>query len=157
MRRILSTYLAADPGDIVFDYGAYGKPAVRGSAVRFNLSHSRDLMCVALAAERDVGCDIEVMRPDVDVIALAKHAFDEETVARLLSAPPAARVPEFYELWTRTEALLKARGEGLGGLMKRPIADPAWTVANVAFASDFAAAVAVAGPGLDVVVRDFDL
>jgi 4'-phosphopantetheinyl transferase len=156
LRRVLGSYLDMAPAEIVFEYGTYGKPGIRGSAVRFNLSHSRDLMCVALATEREVGCDIEAMRTDIDVIALAKHAFDDETVSRILSAPPAARVPEFYELWTRTEALLKARGEGLGGLTKRPIADPAWTVANIPFATGYAAAVAVAGPGLDIVMRDFE-
>jgi Phosphopantetheinyl transferase len=66
---------------------AYGKPAVDGDTViRFNLSHSGDLALCAITGEREIGVDIEQIRPDLDWESLARRFFSaEEVAARLRS------------------------------------------------------------------------
>jgi 4'-phosphopantetheinyl transferase len=109
LRALLARYLDADSRGLRFAYGERGKPALRervlrgcgGAAgtgaqartggrtdVRFNLSHSRELMLVAVSAGREVGVDVE-------------HARERHTA-------------EFLRAWTLREATVKCLGAGLG-------------------------------------------
>src|SRR5436190_24043385 len=57
LRTILGRYLDAPPRSLRFTQGLHGKPELDGmsSSLRFNLSHSDDLMLLAAAHARDVG------------------------------------------------------------------------------------------------------
>ncbi|MDQ6630282.1 MAG: 4'-phosphopantetheinyl transferase, partial [Verrucomicrobiota bacterium] len=64
LRKILGSYLKIEPREIIFDYGAHGKPVLRGKkSLQFNLSHSGDLMLCAISRERDLGIDLEKISP----------------------------------------------------------------------------------------------
>jgi 4'-phosphopantetheinyl transferase len=80
-----------------------------------SLSHSGDRVACAISAEDPIGVDIESIRADRPVAALAEAAFgpvEAAAVARIGSA-------EFYRLWTLREALAKATGAGFGLLVNR--------------------------------------
>lgn len=76
LRTLLARYLDADPRELRFVAGAHGKPGLGsgppetwrddgsgpGESVRFNLSHSRELMLLAVTAGREVGVDVECAR-----------------------------------------------------------------------------------------------
>src|SRR5579862_4495247 len=76
LRALLARYLQADARELHFVAGAHGKPRLgsepsethRGGEpgpnenVRFNLSHSRELMLLAVTAGREVGVDVEQAR-----------------------------------------------------------------------------------------------
>jgi len=117
LRRILAHYLATAPGDLVFEYGAFGKPALAGRArcpdIRFNLAHSGEVAVLAVTCGRDVGVDVEVVDPSVPFLEVAAATFSELEVAELRSLPAGELARGFYNCWTRKEALVKAVGLGL--------------------------------------------
>lgn len=118
LRELLGNYLGRDPQSVDFAYGAQGKPRLggpdSGRPVRFNLSHSHGLAVYALTLEREVGVDLEPIRPDFATHDIAERFFSVEEVAELQALPQALRPEGFFLCWTRKEAYIKARGEGLG-------------------------------------------
>lgn len=62
---------------------------------------------------RDVGVDVEEVRPTFGGEAIARRFFAPEEVATLLDLPEAARTLAFFHGWTRKEAYIKAQGLGL--------------------------------------------
>ncbi|MBX3305831.1 MAG: 4'-phosphopantetheinyl transferase superfamily protein [Nitrospira sp.] len=117
LRAILGQYLRRHPADIEFIYGTNGKPALRSdesqSVIHFNLSHSHGLAVYAFADRREVGIDVEAVRPKVPLDGVAEIAFSEGELAELAALPAELRDKGFFLCWTRKEAYMKARGAGL--------------------------------------------
>ena len=117
LRQLLGSYLETPPEALRFAYGMHGKPELAGqhaqSGLRFNLSHSHRLALYAVTRGREVGIDVEHPRPGVDVERLARRFFAPQEIEGLLGMPPGRRWEGFYNCWTRKEAYLKARGEGI--------------------------------------------
>jgi 4'-phosphopantetheinyl transferase len=117
LRQLLSTYLGCAPAAIAFDYGAYGKPSLRrpspGAPLDFNVSHSHGLALMAFSLGRELGVDVESIRPAVASEEIADRFFSPHEVAELQSLPPAMRAEGFFLCWTRKEAYVKAVGDGL--------------------------------------------
>jgi 4'-phosphopantetheinyl transferase len=116
LRSILGRYLSLSPQQVQFSYNAQGKPGLAGSqatGLQFNLAHSGDLALVALAYARPIGIDLERLRPveAMGKIVDAYFAPAERVAFDRLS--PEHKLPAFFAAWTRKEAYLKARGEGL--------------------------------------------
>jgi 4'-phosphopantetheinyl transferase len=169
LRLILGRYLQRNPGEIRFLYGSHGKPAVAGknpSRLCFNVSHSHELALYAVAQGREVGVDVEYRKDDRATDAIAERFFSPQEVLALRSLPAATRRQAFFDCWTRKEAYIKGRGQGLSIPLKqfdvsvRP-GEPAallatrelgnqeaevWTLCDVPLEDPYAAAVAVAGP-----------
>lgn len=120
LRGILSSYLGEPPGELRFGYGEFGKPAVtarrghRQSPICFNVSHTQDILLVAVAT-RDIGVDIERVehRCVQNSIQIAEQHFSAEDLAFLVQMPGYLRQKSFLALWTRKEAVAKAVGRGL--------------------------------------------
>lgn len=114
LRRILGLYLKRPPTEIAFVYSPYGKPALADDApLAFNVSHSGDWAVCAVTPGARVGIDIEQIRPDLAGESIAEHFFSPREVAALRGLPPAEQPAAFFRCWTRKEAFVKARGEGL--------------------------------------------
>jgi 4'-phosphopantetheinyl transferase len=117
LRQLLGRYLARAPEAIVFDYGPYGKPNLRraspGLSLDFNVSHSHGLALMAFSLRRNLGIDVESIRPAVASEEIATRFFSSREVAELQSLPPAMRAEGFFLCWTRKEAYVKAIGDGL--------------------------------------------
>jgi 4'-phosphopantetheinyl transferase len=117
LRELLGAYLQHPPEDLEFSYGQHGKPALSGahrsSGLCFNLSHSAGLAVYAIARERNLGIDVEHIRPDSAGDDIAERYFSAREVSELRSLPPHERVDGFFRCWTRKEAYLKATGMGL--------------------------------------------
>lgn len=75
-----------------------------------SVSHSGDWVACALSGDVPLGLDIELRDPARDVDALAEHAFDEATCARLAALPESARRDAFYAAWCGQEARVKLGG-----------------------------------------------
>ena len=111
LRAILARYLETTPGEPVFRYGPQGKPELSTGPVRFNMSHSHDLVLCAISRTRPVGVDVERIRPGVaDEVA---RWFAPGTASFLDGLPQSVRLRAFYQSWTRMEAYAKGGGEGL--------------------------------------------
>lgn len=117
LRRLLGRYLRVEPAAVEFRYGVHGKPSLPegadGPGVRFNLSHSRGLALHAFALGREVGVDVERLRPDTDVARAARRFLSPAEADALMGLAPGRRREAFFECWTRKEAFVKARGEGV--------------------------------------------
>lgn len=96
--------IAADPG---------GKPRLADGALRFNLSHSGELAVIAVAANREVGVDVERLRPLGRAGVAATRFFTVAEASGLEAVEASRRDAELLALWSAKEAYGKARGDGL--------------------------------------------
>ena len=116
LRQLLGQYLQTEPGRIGYEYQAFGKPQLSprfGGRLNFNLSHSAGLALVAIAAESEVGVDIEYIRAQSDYAELARNFFSAAEVDQLSALPDHLYAEAFIGCWTKKEAYVKARGRGL--------------------------------------------
>lgn len=119
LRSILARYTGLRPQDLSFQASQYGKPFLAPgipythAALNFNLSHSGELGLVAVTLERRVGVDIEQVRPEFADGSIAQRFFSPGEVRALRALPPGEQTAAFFRCWTRKEAFVKARGEGL--------------------------------------------
>lgn len=170
LRAILGLYLNRAPERLSFSYGSHGKPALacesRGDTIRFNMSHSHGVALYAVAREREVGVDLEFLRCDLQVDQIAERFFSRRETATLRALPTDLRKCAFFLCWTRKEAYIKARSEGLSLpldhfdvslipgepaalLSTRPDSDEAlrWSLQELTVASGYVAALAAEGCG----------
>ncbi len=117
LRDILARYLDCQPKDTRFQYEPHGKP-VLGSmgtplGLEFNLSHSSGYLALAVCFGRQVGVDIERVRPLPDLDQVASNSFSVYELNALSALTPEDKLLGFFRCWTRKEAYLKARGDGL--------------------------------------------
>jgi 4'-phosphopantetheinyl transferase len=173
LRRVLAHYLGCAPRTVPIRAGANGKPElVSPVSVRFNLAHSDEVVVCALAVDREVGIDVERVMRVRDLDALARRVLSEREQATLFALDGELADEAFYTAWTRKEAVLKARGEGLGrepagvevafgpaeparllAVAGEPGGERRWTVQSVDAGPGYVAAVAAEGDGW--VVRRF--
>lgn len=118
LRAVLGRYLSVPPGRLRFDYSPYGKPSLAaefggGDLLDFNVSHSHSLALLAFARGRALGVDVEHLRAAAAGDGIAGRFFSAHEVATLRALPAARQARAFFDCWTRKEAYVKARGEGL--------------------------------------------
>lgn len=119
LRIILGAYLGVEPGRVMIATGEHGKPYLADAAkgIRFNLSHSRDVLVLTVSSGLEVGIDIESIDADKPLQEMAKLAFSHHDQRYLLNLPtPQLYTTSFYRCWVRTEACLKASGRGFSHL-----------------------------------------
>ena len=114
LRALLAGYIGEPAGRIALVSDAYGKPrAPAWPELRFNLSHAGERALYAVALGREVGVDIEEIRPELAGRDLAAQFFSAYELGELSRLPAAAWAEGFFNCWTRKEAYVKARGLGL--------------------------------------------
>lgn len=113
LRTLLGRYAGVPPQDLELAYGEYGKPFLAGSGPWFNLSHSDGVALFAFSSSAEVGVDVELAERPVEPMRLAERFFSAGEVSTLRALPEALRPRAFLTCWTRKEAFIKARGDGL--------------------------------------------
>jgi 4'-phosphopantetheinyl transferase len=116
LRLILSSYLSEDPKKLQFTYNSYGKPALNSDLhepLQFNVSHSHGLALYAVARYCNVGIDLEYMRTDFGWRQIVEQYFSAQELRTLTQLPEAQQCRAFFDGWTRKEAYIKAKGQGL--------------------------------------------
>jgi 4'-phosphopantetheinyl transferase len=158
LRILAARELQAAPSALRWDTGRYGKPelAAPWSGLSTSLSHSAELVAVAIAAGRAVGVDIQHLTPNLDVVAMSTRFYPPAEAAYVATGRDAnARVDRFTRLWSRKEAVVKAVGGRLWpnlqiAVLGRDVvscAEPPGVhqVADVPAPAGFRAAVALVG------------
>lgn len=167
LRCILGRYRKTDPAHLRFHYNPHGKPTLTGElpdGLHFNLSHSAGLALYALAQGREVGVDLEVLRPSLAREQIAEQVFSPREVAALRRLPEELQPEAFFTYWTSKEAFIKAKGEGLalpldgfevsassqglGGMLTvyaQPQEAHRWSLRKISPAPGYSAALAVEG------------
>ncbi|MCC5645412.1 4'-phosphopantetheinyl transferase superfamily protein [Nostoc sp. CHAB 5824] len=158
LRIILGRYLRIQPRQVQFNYQDRGKPVLADtfvdSGLAFNLSHSQALGLCAVNCTRQIGVDLEYIRPMSDLEALAKRFFLPREYEMLRSVSPNQQQEVFFRYWTCKEAYLKATGDGLSQLEQVEVSltptEPAklqiledWSLFELLPANNYVAAVAV--------------
>ena len=117
LRQLLGGYLGEPPQDVVLETLAHGKPILALTAgipnLHFNVSHSHEFALFAFCLEHELGIDIEKIRPQVAFEGIESRYFSPQERAELETLPLDLRPEGFFLCWTRKEAYVKARGEGL--------------------------------------------
>src|SRR6185369_554217 len=104
LRYVLSRYLEEKPAELRFTYGLFGKPALVGDRLRFNMSHSHGVALFAVAADRELGVDVEHIRVDFATEDIARRFFSRPEVAAFNSLQKEEQAAGFFRCWTRKEA-----------------------------------------------------
>lgn len=156
LRLILAEYSRCDPLALQFSTESLGKPFIPGASLHFNLSHSGALALIAVAHGRQVGVDVEQMRPIRDLEGVADRICTPEERALLTSCEPSRRQGAFLALWTRKEALAKLTGEGARALTRdvRAEVQGDYRLVDVLDLPGYAACVAATGTTWTLVRRD---
>ena len=116
LRQILAHYTMKDACKIEFTYNAYGKPYLQSNTnnIQFNLSHSNDVLCVAVTTNGQIGVDIEFENDSLNVEELYDLVFTAQELKSIWTLESKlSRQHLFYTLWTTKEAIVKAIGAGL--------------------------------------------
>lgn len=117
LRTLLGCYLDTDPAILDFCYNEYGKPSLRerfnSQDIRFNYAHSHGVVLCALARGREVGVDVEHIRPQPEHEHIAAQFFSARELAALRALSVAQRQRAFFTCWVRKEAYSKGVGRGL--------------------------------------------
>jgi 4'-phosphopantetheinyl transferase len=125
LRALLGRYLDCDPRTLRFIPGSHGKPALHREEggwttdLRFNLSHSGEILLLAVTAGREVGVDVERARERY--------------------------TPELLRAWTLREAAVKCLGTGLALAPANPAAN-LWSTELPAGPAATAAVAVEGGP-----------
>jgi 4'-phosphopantetheinyl transferase len=124
VRRILADVVGAPADDIRWRRGPHGKPELVGPACdrQTSLSHSDDLVVLAISRRRRVGVDVQALTPTLDAVRLAARYYAEDEATYVAAGDPAAvQVDRFVRLWTRKEACVKATGGCLAQGLALPV------------------------------------
>ena len=162
LRAILAYCVQTTPEQIRLSYGNNGKPhLINNPGLRFNLSHSEGHALFALTMEKDIGVDLEQVRPLSNLDQVAALFFSSEEIDELNNLEIESKERAFFRCWTRKEAYIKAKGEGLSTAFKSfsvtlsetipprlyGIEDPyKWKIYDISPNNDNLAAVVVEGP-----------
>lgn len=116
LRMLLGWAVGLRAEHLQFEYDEFGKPSLAasyGSQLQFSVSHSGNLVLLALASGRSIGVDVELVRTDIDVTDLARRFFSTAESEKLAALTGPALYEGFFACWTRKEAYVKARGQGI--------------------------------------------
>jgi 4'-phosphopantetheinyl transferase len=167
LRRVLAGYRKADARTLRFTIGKNGKPALSDesgpTALRFNLSHTEDMALIAVTLGREVGVDVERVRPISELDSIVERYFTARERDALRGMESTTRRDAFYRCWTRKESYAKGTGGDLpvvlggfdtmlsSGPADLPALDAArdaagWNLYELLPADGYIGAVAIDGP-----------
>jgi 4'-phosphopantetheinyl transferase len=175
LRGLLSQYLSCNPNEVEICREGNGKPYLSARMnldnLQFSESDSDNMAAFAFTRSSRLGVDIEKIREFPDLLEIVEQHFTQREKYEVLSGPEDQRLILFYRFWTRKEAVLKAQGDGLlkaldsvdvaagegPGPWRVRVAGGSvaedYSVTDIEGPARFAAAVAVAGPVVEISVQ----
>jgi 4'-phosphopantetheinyl transferase len=116
VRCALARQAGVPPGAWTFETNRFGRPEIAGPAagrgLRFSLSHTKGLVALAVAREREIGIDVEELARELPA-DVARSMFTSDELAAIGGLRGEPQHERSTELWTLKEAYAKARGLGL--------------------------------------------
>ena len=108
----LANELQLEPKHMQIACTQYGRPFLvdNPNNLSFNISHSSEYVVMAVAYNSTVGVDIEYINNDIVPVELSSLVFSKSEQSLVDND-----IEKFYILWTKKEALMKARGTGFIG------------------------------------------
>jgi 4'-phosphopantetheinyl transferase len=121
IRRVISRYTGIEPSNLEIISTENHKP-VLGNApfkISFNITHSENIIMLAVGFDVDVGVDAEFIMDDFDTDGFVKSNYhpNERVVFQKLNDQN--QTDFFYKIWTLKEAFLKLTGEGINAHLSK--------------------------------------
>jgi 4'-phosphopantetheinyl transferase len=114
LRNRLGQTLNQSPEKINIKKTEHGKPYLADyPELAFNLSHTADWLIIAIGWNCQLGVDMEICKPRLNLSGLVNKCFAEEEIACWSQLPETLKNTTFYRYWTRKEAFVKATGHGI--------------------------------------------
>jgi 4'-phosphopantetheinyl transferase len=116
LRHLMAAYLSISATEVKFCYGCKGKPTLDASLddpIEFNVSHSHNFALWGFSRHHVIGVDIEYIQPDFQAEPIAQRFFTAREFQALKTQPEIQQHQFFFQLWTRKEACIKAKGDSL--------------------------------------------
>lgn len=113
LRSILSIYTKIHPNNICYKFNPFNKPYLANdSSIEFNMSHSKDYVAYIISLENQVGIDIEWRDPDINIEKLQDIVLNQLEINYFRNINSKDKLEEFYNIWVKKEAIIKAIGQG---------------------------------------------
>jgi 4'-phosphopantetheinyl transferase len=118
LRRALTWIVpGVGPKDWIFTRAPSGRPEIdqpsRLPWLRFNISHTTELVACLVTAKNACGVDVEAVIPFPNLESLSWRILAPSERAHIAALPDHMRHWGFFRLWTLKEAYAKARGLGV--------------------------------------------
>lgn len=118
VRNILSAYKGTpSPEKWVFRKNAFGRPyidsALHPIPIFFSISHTKDMIAIAVSDIKSMGVDAEKHDKRINSIEISSSFFSHYEHQQLIKLPENKQKERFYDLWTLKESYIKAIGKGL--------------------------------------------
>ena len=163
-RQLLAGYVGGHQSEISFGVVAMGKPTLshpNDIGLTFNTTHSGNLVIIAVTANRDVGVDVEKVRPVPRALKVAKRVYSAEEYEMLAKLPPEQVDRAFLSIWVRREGTTKARGDSVwrglaswkGGEIENSPGRRDWRVEYLELGPEFVGVVVAKGDDWRVEMR----
>lgn len=163
LRQVLGRYLPEQ--NFRIERGEFGKPFLPDFPQwQFNVSHSAEKLLIAVSFEMPIGIDVEQIKFRRLLSDLVKKCFAFSEQTYWFSLPEEEQTEEFYDFWTRKEAVVKGIGRGiaiglerceidvncLDNFLNLPISET-WHTKEIEISPDYCAAIAT--PCANVAVK----
>jgi 4'-phosphopantetheinyl transferase len=154
LRMALATLLGEPPDRLPIELDERGKPRLGRDGPHFSVTHTSGLGLIALAPDREVGVDAELI--DAERVTPRRERGALAAAERRLAEglPAERRAVSFFQRWSCKEAVAKATGQGIALPFRQLVVQEATLAgrpAELAAAGTTVPAVSVAaidaGPG----------
>ncbi len=112
--RTGTLYSQGSEGDLRFVQGINGKPDLDPDGkfpdIRFSLSRTDEMVCLALTRKSEIGVDIVRPQNHYSFSAIGHYLFTPGERKWVAQTIPGRRSMRFFKVWALKEALLKATG-----------------------------------------------
>lgn len=113
LRQQLSKTVAQSPSTLKFETSNHGRPSLLGYNVDFNVSHTKNLIAIAINTTSRVGVDVENNSRNGQYTDIVEHYFHDSECQQI-----GDHTDSFFKIWTLKEAYIKALGLGLQKSLK---------------------------------------
>lgn len=122
VKTVLADKLGISPHQVNIQLHPNGKPFVQGSkAVYFNLTHSADVIILAVTEEGEIGVDIEQVDREFEWMRVDSvlAPIEIEWIKENELTDSSSVFQRFFQIWTLKEAYIKCTGEGMSRHLKK--------------------------------------
>ncbi len=122
VKTVLADKLGISPHQVNIQLHPNGKPFVQSSkAVYFNLTHSADVIILAVTEEGEIGVDIEQVDREFEWMRVDSvlAPIEIEWIKENELTDPFNVYQRFFQIWTLKEAYIKCTGEGMSRHLKK--------------------------------------
>ncbi|MGN5755667.1 4'-phosphopantetheinyl transferase family protein [Acinetobacter calcoaceticus] len=122
VKTVLADKLGISPYEVNIQLHPNGKPFVQGSkAVYFNLTHSADVIILAVTEEGEIGVDIEKVDREFEWMRVDSvlDLSEIEWIKEKELTDSSSVFQRFFQIWTLKESYIKCTGEGMSRHLKK--------------------------------------